>query len=173
VPEAPGWVELATLEVLDEGVAEDAVPAIEVGQLLRSFPQRGEEGSDADEGAPGAMMLAWALVTMMVVWLACWVRRPIAWSRSGRLVIVLRCWSGSARRTNRTIFGISVMQAAEIAAKAIRPSQQLPGPVDTRHRLRVLVCWCRTQRRIGRPLFSVAAWPVGAARRLFNTRELL
>src|SRR6266849_2446167 len=31
---------------------------IEVGQLLRSLPQRGEEGGDADEGAPGALMLA-------------------------------------------------------------------------------------------------------------------
>src|ERR1700739_3524580 len=38
---------------------------------------------------------------VIVVWPACWVCRPIAWSSSGRLVIASRCWSGSAKRTNR------------------------------------------------------------------------
>jgi hypothetical protein len=58
VLEAAWRIELATREVLDEGVAEDAVPAIEVGQPLRSLTQLGEEADDAQEGAPGAMMLA-------------------------------------------------------------------------------------------------------------------
>src|SRR4029077_20806101 len=54
-------VELTALEVLDQGVAEDAVPSIEVGQLLRSLPQPSEEAGDAQKGAAGAGMLAmWA-----------------------------------------------------------------------------------------------------------------
>ena len=57
MPEAAGRVELAALEILGEGVTEDAVPAIEVSQLPRSFAQRGEEGGDAHGSATGAMML--------------------------------------------------------------------------------------------------------------------
>ena len=30
---------MAAFEILDEGVTEDAVPSIEIGQLLRSFAQ--------------------------------------------------------------------------------------------------------------------------------------
>jgi len=51
-------IELATLEVFDEGVAEDAVPSIEIGQRFRSLPQLGEEAGDAEKGAAGALMLA-------------------------------------------------------------------------------------------------------------------
>jgi hypothetical protein len=58
VLEAAGRIELATLEVFDEGVAEDAVPSIEISQLLRSLPQLGEEAADAEKGAAGALMLA-------------------------------------------------------------------------------------------------------------------
>src|SRR5271166_5170568 len=42
-------VELAPFEVLDEGATEDAIPSIEVGQLLRSFAQGGEEGGNTGE----------------------------------------------------------------------------------------------------------------------------
>jgi hypothetical protein len=47
VLEAAGRIELAALEVFDQGIAEDAVPSIEAGQLLRSLPQLGEEAGDA------------------------------------------------------------------------------------------------------------------------------
>jgi len=40
---------LAAFEILDEGMTEDAVPSIEIGQLLRSFAQGGEEGGDTGE----------------------------------------------------------------------------------------------------------------------------
>jgi hypothetical protein len=42
-------VELAAFEVLDEGLTEDAVPSIEIGQLRRSFAQGGEEDGDTGE----------------------------------------------------------------------------------------------------------------------------
>jgi hypothetical protein len=51
-------VELTALEVLDQSETEDAEPSIEVGQLLRSLPQPGEEAGDASKGAAGAVMLA-------------------------------------------------------------------------------------------------------------------
>ena len=54
--EAAGWVELAALEVCDLGVAEDAVPSIEIGQLLRSLPQLGEEAGDAHKRTAGMVM---------------------------------------------------------------------------------------------------------------------
>jgi hypothetical protein len=44
---ATGRVELSTLEVLDQSEAKNAEPSIEVGQLLRSLPQAGEEAGDA------------------------------------------------------------------------------------------------------------------------------
>jgi hypothetical protein len=56
--EAARRIELAALEIFDQGVAEDAVPAVEVGQLLRSLPQPGEEVGNAPEGAAGAVMRA-------------------------------------------------------------------------------------------------------------------
>ena len=56
--ETAGRVELAALEVFDQGVAEDAVPSIEVGQLLRSLPQPGEEAGDPQKSPAGAVMLA-------------------------------------------------------------------------------------------------------------------
>ena len=40
---------MAAFEVLDEGVTEDAIPSIEIGQLLRSFAQGGEEGGNTGE----------------------------------------------------------------------------------------------------------------------------
>jgi hypothetical protein len=49
----------------------------ERGQLLRSSSQLGEEVGDAGERLAGAMMLTVALVIVTVVWLACWVCRPM------------------------------------------------------------------------------------------------
>ena len=48
-PQASWWVELAAFEILDKGVTEDAIPSIEIGQLLRSFAQGGEEGGNPGE----------------------------------------------------------------------------------------------------------------------------
>src|SRR5215831_8706896 len=58
MPKAAGRVELAPLEVFDQGIAEDAVPSIEVGQLLRSLPQPREEAGDAQKSTAGAAVLA-------------------------------------------------------------------------------------------------------------------
>ena len=55
---AAGRVELAPLEVFDQGIAEDAVPSIEVGQLLHSLPQPREEAGDAQKSTAGAAVLA-------------------------------------------------------------------------------------------------------------------
>jgi hypothetical protein len=56
--EAARRVELAAVEIPYEGVAEDAVPSIEIGQLLRSLPGPGEEAGNAQKGLTGALMLA-------------------------------------------------------------------------------------------------------------------
>ena len=82
---------MAAFEILDEGMTEDAVPSIEIGQLLRSFAQGGEEGGNTGErtarttaltvhtadrhsGASGMVGLStnrlqqqWALVSTLVV----------------------------------------------------------------------------------------------------------
>src|SRR5215472_251036 len=56
--EAARRVELAPLEVFDQGIAEDAVPSIEVGQLLRSLPQASEEPGNAQKSAASSAVLA-------------------------------------------------------------------------------------------------------------------
>ena len=55
---AAGRVELAALQILDEGKTEDAVPSIEVGQLPRSLPQLSEEAGNADKSAASPVMIA-------------------------------------------------------------------------------------------------------------------
>ena len=54
--EATRRIELAALEILDKGVAEDEVQPIEIGQLLRSLPQLGEEAGDAHKRTAGMVM---------------------------------------------------------------------------------------------------------------------
>jgi hypothetical protein len=50
--------QLAATQVLDQSLAEDAVPAFDGSQLLRSFAQLGKEGSDARQRATRPMMFA-------------------------------------------------------------------------------------------------------------------
>jgi hypothetical protein len=50
--------QLAATQVLDQSLAEDAVPAFDGSQLLRSFAQLGKEGSDARQRATRMMMFA-------------------------------------------------------------------------------------------------------------------
>ena len=52
--EAARRIELASLEVPDEGVAKDAVSSHKIGRLLRSLPPPGEEAGDAPNGVAGA-----------------------------------------------------------------------------------------------------------------------
>jgi hypothetical protein len=55
-----GRDEFSPAEESFEGLAENSVPALECGQLLRSLSQFGEEAGDAGERLAGAVMLSMA-----------------------------------------------------------------------------------------------------------------
>ena len=71
-------------------MAENAVPAFERGQLLRSLSQFREEASDATEGGCGAVMFAMAAGDGHGGAAGMAGLSADAWSSNGRLVIASR-----------------------------------------------------------------------------------
>ena len=78
------------MQEMSQCLTEDAVPPLERVQLLRILPQPRQEAGDPQIGPACLCCAPCALLIVSVTWPACWVRRAIAESNRGRLVIASR-----------------------------------------------------------------------------------